>query len=69
MAYTVTLSIPNISCHHCTMTVQRETKDLPGVLGVNADVDTKTATYTLESEAALTEVRKTLAEVGYPAAG
>jgi copper chaperone len=69
MAYTVTLNIPNISCHHCTMTVKRETKDLPGVLDVDADVQTKTATYTLENESVLTEVKKTLAEVGYPVAG
>ena len=27
----VTLSIPNISCSHCVMRVQRGTKDLPGV--------------------------------------
>jgi copper chaperone len=67
MAYTVTLSVPDISCHHCTMSIQRETKDLPGVISVDADVATKTATYTLESEAALAKVMETLAEVGYPA--
>jgi copper chaperone len=68
MSYTVTLSIPAISCHHCTNTIMRETKDLPGVAKVEADVQSKTATYTLEDEPALANVRQTLVEIGYPAA-
>jgi copper chaperone CopZ len=68
MSYTVTLSIPNISCHHCTNTVVRETKDLPGVIEVEASVEAKTATYTLENEAALGSVKQTLVEIGYSAA-
>ena len=68
MSVNVKLSIPNISCHHCTNTVMRETKDLPGVESVEADVETKTATFTLASEANLSLVKETLAEIGYPAA-
>jgi copper chaperone len=67
MAVTVQLSIPNISCQHCTKTVMRETQDLPGVEKVEADVETKTATFTLTSEADLSRVKETLAEIGYPA--
>ena len=67
MSVTVKLSIPNISCGHCTKTVVRETKDLPGVENVEADVDSKSATYTLESEAVLSRVKETLVEIGYPA--
>jgi copper chaperone len=67
MSQTVTLSIPNISCGHCVMTITRETKDLPGVVKVEGDQQAKTATYTLENEAALTNVKTTLAEIGYPA--
>ncbi len=68
MSVNVKLNIPNISCHHCTNTVMRETKDLPGVESVEADVETKTATFTLKTEADLSLVRETLAEIGYPAA-
>ena len=68
MSYTITLSIPNISCHHCTMTIARETKNLPGVLKVEGDVQARTTTFTLESEAVLADVKKTLVEIGYPAA-
>jgi copper chaperone len=67
MSVNVKLSIPNISCHHCTNTIKRETEDLPGVENVEADVETKTATYTLASEADLSRVKETLAEIGYPA--
>jgi copper chaperone len=68
MSVTVTLNIPGISCHHCTMTIQRETKDIPGVEKVDGDPAAKTATYVLEDESILTEVKKTLVEIGYPAA-
>ena len=69
MAYNVTLSVPAISCGHCVMTIKRETKDIPGVVSVDADQNAKTATYTLESEAVLPKVKETLAEIGYPAQG
>jgi len=68
MSYTVTLNIPNISCRHCTMTIARETKSLPGVLQVEGNVQAKTATFTLEDQTALTTVKQTLVEIGYPAA-
>lgn len=68
MSQTVTLNIPAISCHHCTMTIARETKQLPGVLKVEGNPQAKTATFTVENEAVLTNVKKTLVEIGYPAA-
>ncbi len=67
MSYTVTLNIPAISCHHCTMTIAWETKELPGVLKVEGDPKGKTATFTLENQAALATVKQTLLEIGYPA--
>ncbi len=69
MSYNVTLSIPAISCGHCVATIKRETRDVPGVINVDADQESKTATYTLESAAALPKVKETLEEIGYPAAG
>jgi copper chaperone len=67
MSQTVTLNIPNISCGHCVMTITRETKDLPGVVKVEGNQQAKTATFTVENEAALTTVKETLVEIGYPA--
>jgi copper chaperone len=68
MSITVKLSIPNISCHHCTMTIQRETGELAGVESVQGDVATKTATFVLKDEQSVETLKKTLAEIGYPAA-
>lgn len=67
MSVTVKLSVPNISCHHCTMTIARETRELPGVLKVEGDVASRTATFTLEDESALVGVKQMLVEIGYPA--
>lgn len=68
MPITVTLSIPAISCHHCVNTIIRETRDLPGVFKVEGSPKDKSATFTLETEAALSAVKETLVEIGYPAA-
>ena len=66
MSTTVTLNIPAISCGHCVATIQRETKEVPGVLAVAGDPQAKTATFTLANEAVLTDVKATLVEIGYP---
>jgi copper chaperone len=68
MSYTVTLKIPNISCGHCTTSIVRETRDLPGVIKAEGDIANKTATFTLENELALNNVKQTLVEIGYPSA-
>lgn len=66
MAYTVTVNIPAISCGHCVKAIKRETQDVPGVISVDADASTKTATFQLQSEAVLDQVKATLQEIGYP---
>jgi copper chaperone CopZ len=50
------------------MTIARETKNLPGVIKVEGNVQAKTATFTLENEVALGAVKQTLREIGYPPA-
>ena len=64
---TVTLSIPNISCNHCVMTVKREAGFVDGADFVNGDVEAKTATFQVTNDEALTALKSTLAEAGYPA--
>jgi copper chaperone CopZ len=64
---TVTLSISNISCNHCIMTVKREAGLVDGADFVSGDVEAKTASFQVESEAALASLKATLAEAGYPA--
>jgi copper chaperone CopZ len=64
---TVTLSISNISCNHCIMTVKRETGFVDGAEFVSGDLEAKTASFQVEGEAALASLKATLAEAGYPA--
>lgn len=65
---TVTLSIPSISCGHCVMTIKREAGMVAGVQFVGGDVAGRTATFQVEGDAALAELKKALAEAGYAAA-
>jgi copper chaperone CopZ len=64
----ITLSIPNVSCHHCIMTVKRETGFVAGADFMSGDVEGKSATFQVESDEALALLKSTLAEAGYPAA-
>jgi copper chaperone len=65
---TVTLSIPDISCHHCIMTVKRETGFVEGAEFVTGDIEGKTATFQIRDDGALASLKETLAEAGYPPA-
>jgi copper chaperone len=64
----ITLSIPNISCNHCVMTVKRESGFVDGAEFVNGDVDGKTATFQVMNDEALAALAAALAEAGYPVA-
>jgi copper chaperone len=65
---TVTYSIPNISCHHCTHTIQSEVSEIPGVQSVSATVDTKQATIIFDDPATEDKIKALLAEINYPVA-
>jgi len=62
-----TYLIPNISCGHCTATIERELAPLDGVEKVNAQVETKQVTVEVNDENILREVENTLNEIGFPA--
>ncbi len=66
---TKTYTVPNISCHHCVNTIERELKDVPGVATVRADLGSKAVKVEVTDAARLAAVEATLAEIGYPAAG
>jgi hypothetical protein len=48
------------------MRVQKATKDLPGVMAVEARVEDKSATFELENLESLPRVQEVLMEIGYP---
>ena len=65
---TTTLSVPNISCGHCVMTIKREVGELAGGQSVDGEVPTKQVTVAFDAPATLDGIKATLAEIGYPAA-
>lgn len=63
-----TITVPNITCGHCTATIERELGELAGVSSVAADQETKRVT--IEWDADLTDwgaVLDLLDEIGFPA--
>ena len=62
-----TLSIPNISCGHCVMSIQNELNELEGVSGVNGDINGKTVTVSWDEPATLERIKSVLEEINYPA--
>ncbi|MBW2064486.1 MAG: heavy-metal-associated domain-containing protein [Deltaproteobacteria bacterium] len=65
---TKTLSVPNISCGHCVMTIKRELEELEGISKVEGDPDKKEITVTWEDPATFEKIKTTLKEINYPAA-
>ena len=63
---TKTYHVPAISCGHCVATIERELKDLAGVLSVKAEQESKNVTIDTVDEKTLANVEVTLAEIGYP---
>lgn len=62
----VTYSIPNISCKHCTHTITMELSELEGVSKVEADVQTRLVTISFDDPASEQQLKDTLAEINYP---
>jgi copper chaperone len=63
-----TFSIPNISCGHCTMTIENELKELDGITDVKGNAADKTVTVQWQAPATMDQIRATLKEINYPAA-
>jgi len=63
----VTYTIPNISCHHCTHTITMELSDLDGVSKVDADVQSQKVTVEFSEPATEQAIKSLLAEIKYPA--
>jgi len=62
----VTYSIPNISCNHCTHTISMELSEIEGVSKVDADAETRLVTVTFDDPATEQELKDTLTEINYP---
>lgn len=65
---TTKLSIPNISCGHCVMTIKRELGEVAGVSKVEGDPGGKNITLEWDAPATIEKIKEVLAEINYPAA-
>ncbi len=70
MATTETvLSVPDISCEHCVMTINGALGALSGVASVNTDIPTKTVRLSYDpGQVSMEQIEATLDEAGYAVA-
>lgn len=61
-----TYSIPNISCGHCTATIEREIAPINGVEKVSAQIEPKQVTVEVNNESVFRDVENILDEIGFP---
>ena len=64
---TKTVTVPNISCGHCVMTIQREVGEVEGVAEVKAEQDTKQVTISWDPDATdWVVIEDVMKEINYP---
>ncbi len=63
-----TVTVPNISCGHCTHTVEMELNDIAGVNNVKADIDSKQVVVEWGDPATWTQIEAMMVEINYPPA-
>lgn len=66
---TKTFNVPNISCGHCTHTIEMELSDLSGVTNVKADQETQQVTVVWEEPATWEKIQLLLQEINYAPEG
>jgi copper chaperone CopZ len=66
---TKTVQVPNISCGHCVMTIEREVGGLNGVASVKGEAASKEVTVSWDPGAIQWDtIRDLMAEIDFPAA-
>ena len=60
-----TFTVPNISCGHCTHTIEMEVGELTGVQAVKAEIDSKQVTVTWDDPADWAKIKDLLVEINY----
>ena len=61
-----TVTVPAISCNHCTHTIEMEVGELAGVSAVSADVDSKQVQIEWDEPANWEQIEALLAEINFP---
>ena len=66
---TKTFTVPNISCGHCTHTIEMELSELDGVTQVKAVQESKQVTVEWQDPANWEQIQALLQEINYPPEG
>ena len=66
---TKTFTVPDISCGHCTHTIEMEVGDLAGVTSIKAEQETKQVTVVWGEPATWDKIQSLLQEINYPPEG
>lgn len=61
-----TVKVPNISCSHCTHTIEMEVGEVEGVTSVQVNEATKQITVEWDEPATWDEIQELLVEIHYP---
>ncbi len=64
-----TFMVPNISCGHCTHTIEMEVGDLAGVKAVQAGIESKQVTVEWDTPATWGGIVALLQEINFPPEG
>ncbi len=62
-----TLTVPNITCGHCVMSIKNELSALEGITKVDGNPENKSITVEWESSVTLDKIKDILKEINYPA--
>ena len=65
---TKTFAVPNISCGHCTNTIEMEVGEVAGVRTVNAEETSKQVTVEWDDPATWEQIESLLTEIDFPPA-
>jgi Cu+-exporting ATPase len=65
---TVTLTVNNMSCAHCSGMVQKTLEAIPGISGISVDLATKKARFWVREPPLVDQAVEAVTQAGYPAA-
>ncbi len=60
-----TVKVPNIGCNGCVKTIKNEVSELPGVVSVEGNVETKIVTVQWDAPATWATISGKMAEIEY----
>jgi copper chaperone len=72
MATTLVVSVEGMTCNHCVSSVSKELLALPGVRGVEVDLDPQgvsTVTMSVDAKIPEADISEAISEAGYQMVG